>query len=506
MVKNIIFPINNKGGVGKTSILTDLVAMLAQRYRVGVVDMDAQGSLEGTLFGGQSPEPRGSGEYDSNALDAIIMPKAEFTIKDPLKEIRFKVGEARVKVGRFPVGVLYHDAGKKQDLSSLVNGSMGQPDFIAVDLPPIPDAGLILDHSIKPLIEVLGGDVNLFPIVVTTPDHNVINIGFQGFKELATYLKSLGIPDEKIHPLSILNKFPMEKDFGEGLYNASRLPKSLWKRIEGVGMGDKLGIAGRPRNFKKRFDKDGYRFLSVFLPMMPEVRDGCFSLFYGRKPSITQYPYLATVAAKNGLPGSQRKTLEAYYLFAMNHLFNNMVEIANGQGRLKARRNFSYVVENYDRKELLNQSVSEILGLSDLYYETGQLPDKKTRVVELPSRQDYQDGIHLSMPNVVTIEQMAGVLHETGKELGVYVQGAEDIAELLEFGAKYALEDGEASRVNMSLPLQVASVRYDKHEPKRIELTIARKDHPCLAKREAVEAQSDRVDTFFLKLQDCIKS
>ena len=88
---------------------------------------------------------------------------------------------------------------------------MGNAPFLAVDLPPVPHPGMILDYTVMPVVDAFGKDVRLFPLIVSTPDHNVTDIALRGFAKIAEYFEQNGVPKGRIHPIFVLNKVPLEE-------------------------------------------------------------------------------------------------------------------------------------------------------------------------------------------------------------------------------------------------------------------------------------------------------
>jgi len=158
MTKNIVIPINNKGGVGKTSILADLSAALAQRFKVGIIDFDDQASLVGTLTG-EDLACRSLDESDLKVRHSILTPSTRFMFQDNFGRLIIDVNETTAKLVAFPPGMLYDHPEKRQRLEEIVCREMAEETFLMIDLPPIPHPGMILDYTIMPIVESLGRDV-----------------------------------------------------------------------------------------------------------------------------------------------------------------------------------------------------------------------------------------------------------------------------------------------------------------------------------------------------------
>ena len=155
MTKSIIFPVNNKGGVGKTSILTDLSSTLAQRHSVGIIDTDHQASLAGTLCD-EDLSCRELPYYEElRVRDIILMKSTNFNFNNGLARMGLDVNETKAKLGVFPLGLLYDSPEKKDKLETIINQEMVDVSFLAIDLPPISHPSLVLDYTIMPIVEML---------------------------------------------------------------------------------------------------------------------------------------------------------------------------------------------------------------------------------------------------------------------------------------------------------------------------------------------------------------
>jgi len=317
MTKTLIFPVNNKGGVGKTSILTDLISVLSKNYNTGVIDFDRQGTLMGTLMKDHSVGSKPLEFYDSfETKDVVLQEAVTFDFADAMRTLKFNVNPSKTKASIFPVGMIYNDSSRKEKLEQIVN-DFGDVDIIGVDLPPIPDANLILDYSIKPLVELFG-DVKLVPLVVTTSDKNTIEIGLNQYPEINNYLNSLGVENKDISPVLLINKLradycskhyrdgfrpeDIDKLGGLGLINPEFFEYKGRRPLIMVGL-ERRGVRGI---ITDSYEADGLNYFVSWLPDFSNCRlsschsDDVFGFYFGTKPELFQFPEINDFVLKQG--------------------------------------------------------------------------------------------------------------------------------------------------------------------------------------------------------------
>lgn len=147
-VKNIIGVSSGKGGVGKSTIASNLaVAMAQQGYRVGLLDADIFGPSIPKMFGIED-EQLYMHEVDGKKL---IIPADKYGVK--ILSIGFLVDKEKA--------VLWRGAMASSALKQLISeGDWGELDYFIIDLPPgTSDIHLTLVQT----LDVTGA------IVVTTP-------------------------------------------------------------------------------------------------------------------------------------------------------------------------------------------------------------------------------------------------------------------------------------------------------------------------------------------------
>lgn len=119
-VKKCIVVASGKGGVGKSTVASNLaVAMAAQGYKVGLLDADIHGPSMGMMFGIK--------EGPDATPDGKIIPVEKFGLK--LMSIAFLIDEDRPVVWRGPM----LNKALTQFLGDVLWGDL---DFLFIDLPP----------------------------------------------------------------------------------------------------------------------------------------------------------------------------------------------------------------------------------------------------------------------------------------------------------------------------------------------------------------------------------
>lgn len=415
MTKNIIFPINNKGGVGKTSILTDLSSTLAQRHPVGIIDTDHQASLAGTLLNNENLSSRELSYYDNMGVyDLTLMGKASFNFNNNLSSMGLYVDETKAKLAVFPLGLLHDLPEKKNKLETIINQEMKEASFLSVDLPPIPHPSMILDYTIMPIVEILQKDVNLFPLLVSTPEHNVIDICLRQYQFIEKYFKDKGIPKENIFPISVLNKVPLQKKIeGKKIVIYADIDSDITKKLGGMGIiyVDEFGHSGI-NHFNKGFEYRGRKFRSVAFPFLDYIKDKRFSLLWGEKPNLYHYPHLVDLAKGNKFEvESFGKPIESVYLYALRELVN-YIQAKSGE---KPQKNYIKKKVNFDLKKVTSEAVKELeCALKKYYIE--KIKDFKGVYINLAlgCSSDYE---MIAIPKSISVEQLADAIVKTQKKL-----------------------------------------------------------------------------------------
>jgi ATP-binding protein involved in chromosome partitioning len=123
-VKNIIAVASGKGGVGKSTVASNLAVALAMAgYKVGLIDADVYGPSVPKMFDTENDQPLGRQE---NGID-IIIPVEKYGVK--LLSVGYFVNKEDALVWRGPMAT--------SALKQLIHqGDWGELDFLMLDLPP----------------------------------------------------------------------------------------------------------------------------------------------------------------------------------------------------------------------------------------------------------------------------------------------------------------------------------------------------------------------------------
>jgi ATP-binding protein involved in chromosome partitioning len=197
-VKNIIAVASGKGGVGKSTVTTNLAIALAKSgASVGVIDADIFGPSIPMMFNCLYQQPRTS-VIDGKTL---IEPIDQYGVK--LMSIGFMMSQKNAMVWRGPMA----SSALKQLIGDTQWGSL---DYLLIDLPPgTSDVHLTLVQAIP----VTGA------IIVTTPQNVAIEDARKGvimFKQKTINVPILGIVENMSYLLSEEDSKERQYIFGKG--------------------------------------------------------------------------------------------------------------------------------------------------------------------------------------------------------------------------------------------------------------------------------------------------
>src|SRR5271166_187536 len=165
-VKNIVLVMSGKGGVGKSSVATNLAMALARRgYRVGLLDADIYGPSIPTMLGvAGRPVSLDGKSIEPLARFGVKLMSIGFLLEDPKAAIIWR-------------GPMLHGA-LQQFMKDVAWGDL---DFLVMDLPPgTGDVALTLSQKVK----VTGA------VMVTTPQAVATDDVFKS----VSMCKKVGIP------------------------------------------------------------------------------------------------------------------------------------------------------------------------------------------------------------------------------------------------------------------------------------------------------------------------
>jgi ATP-binding protein involved in chromosome partitioning len=185
-VKNIVLVMSGKGGVGKSSVATNLTMALSRSgYRVGLLDADIYGPSIPTMFGVAGRPVSLDGK--------TIEPLARFGVK--LMSIGFLLEDPKAAI--IWRGPMLHGA-LQQFMKDV---SWGELDFLVIDLPPgTGDVALTLSQRVK----ATGAVMVTTPQAVATDDVyksvsmcKKVNIPVMGVVEnMSWFIDSAGVRHE----------------------------------------------------------------------------------------------------------------------------------------------------------------------------------------------------------------------------------------------------------------------------------------------------------------------
>lgn len=482
MVTNIIFPVNNKGGVGKTSVLADLCSALAQRYSVGIVDFDDQASLARTLQG-VDIACRDIEGNDISVADIELAPATTFAFSDPLKRIQLDVAATHARMAVIPPGLAYEFPERKTDLEAVIREQMGDAAFVAVDLPPIPHPGMIFDYTILPLMKGAGEGVRLFPLIVATPDHNVIDIALRGFAKIALYFEQRGVDPKRIHPLFVLNKVPIDeekKEFGgeDGVpkhtITYAEFDRDFSAKLGKMGMlyVSPLWDRSQLNHVNRSFTYEGRRYRSMVFPLV-DVIDGSFSLFHGKKLRLAEYPHLVDLVASYNFPiPNEGGAQERVYRYGLQQ----MVSFIAAHAGVRPHKNYGKRKAVFDTTKVTNAVVDDLRNVLDQYY-THQGSDYFHPVTDLVTASNGGSSGEMwwNIPKSVSVSQLAKALFKTQQEVdSTRTVAVSDIETALDTKGEFRQTDEPWYVTDMD-GQQIVGVSYHVYDPLKIQLAFLRK-------------------------------
>lgn len=260
-VKNIIAIASGKGGVGKSTVTTNLAVSLANAgAKVGLIDADIFGPSIPTMFNCEHEQPNVRKVNGRN----IIVPIEQYGVK--LLSIGFLAPPDSAVVWRGPMA----SSALKQFFS---DADWGELDYLLIDLPPgTSDIHLTLVQTVP----VTGAVIVTTPQKVALADANKglsmfkqpqINVPVLGIIENMAYFTPAELPDHKY--------FIFGKDGGKNLSEKHHVP--LLGQIPLVQSIRESGDSGLPAALKEGPTASAFRELAEALARQIAIRNANFT-------------------------------------------------------------------------------------------------------------------------------------------------------------------------------------------------------------------------------------
>ncbi|HEV8515601.1 MAG TPA: Mrp/NBP35 family ATP-binding protein [Cyclobacteriaceae bacterium] len=260
-VKNIIAVASGKGGVGKSTVTTNLAVALAQSgAKVGLIDADIYGPSIPVMFNCEREQPEVKVINGKN----IIVPLEQYGVK--LISIGFLTPPESAVVWRGPMA----SSALKQFIS---DADWGELDYLLIDLPPgTSDIHLTLVQTVP----VTGA------VIVTTPQKVAladamkglsmfkqpqINVPVLGVIENMSYFTPEELPDNKYYIFG--------KDGGRNLAEKFGVP--LLGQIPLVQSIRESGDSGLPAVLKEGITAEAFQDLAENLARQVAIRNATFT-------------------------------------------------------------------------------------------------------------------------------------------------------------------------------------------------------------------------------------
>jgi ATP-binding protein involved in chromosome partitioning len=260
-VKNIIAIASGKGGVGKSTVTTNLAVALAQLgAKVGLIDADLFGPSIPTMFNCEHEQP---GVQEINGKN-IIVPLEQYGVK--LMSIGFLSPPDSAVVWRGPMA----SSALKQFFSDALWGEL---DYLLIDLPPgTSDIHLTMVQTVP----VTGAVIVTTPQKVALADANKglamfrqpqINVPVLGIVENMAYFTPEELPDNKYYIFG--------KDGGKNLSEKYDVP--LLGQIPLVQSIRESGDSGLPAVMKEGSVAEAFMELAESLARQVAIRNATFA-------------------------------------------------------------------------------------------------------------------------------------------------------------------------------------------------------------------------------------
>lgn len=422
-MKSIIFPINNKGGVGKTSLLVDLMTMLSLNYKVGLIDTDPQATFYSTITGDDSKGSENSDFYlDLETITAELHASAEFKFAQGSKRMKITVNPSYAKASIFPIGMIKDFPESIEILDCIVKEDMREVGMIGVDLPPVSHPKTCLEQTLMPIIES-SDNPELFPLIITTPEKNTIDIGLKSYSRIKEYLLKENIPEDKLHPIVIINKV-LTQQSDHGYFIHSGLDKHDRVKLRGYGIifDDSVNRGSHYYEFRNRFKHNGVNLRSIWMPFIEGLRGGDFCLLKGKKPEFFNLPEIFNQVTASGYRYAHKEIdlMQGVYSEEMNKICN----FIKAHSKQKVRRNYSVHKHLRKKSEAKTRLIRDIrTSLEDIYQMWEENPDNEPdfyKTGEMTIRHRSYNLLELWIPKkLISLEKLAQAISDSEEDLGL---------------------------------------------------------------------------------------
>jgi ATP-binding protein involved in chromosome partitioning len=260
-VRNIIAIASGKGGVGKSTVTTNLAVALAQAgAKVGLIDADIYGPSIPTMFNCEHEQPQVKQVNGKN----VIIPLEQYGVK--LLSIGFLTPPDSAIVWRGPMA----SSALKQFFG---DAEWGELDYLLIDLPPgTSDIHLTMVQTVP----VTGA------VIVTTPQKVALadaNKGLAMFKQPQINVPVLGVVENMAYftPEELPNNryYIFGKDGGKNLSEKHNVP--LLGQIPLVQSIRESGDSGLPAALKPGVTGEAFHQLARTLARQIAIRNANFA-------------------------------------------------------------------------------------------------------------------------------------------------------------------------------------------------------------------------------------
>ncbi len=250
-VKNVILIASGKGGVGKSTVASNLAISFAREgYRTGLLDADLYGPSVPILFGIENERPGLRKEEDTD----IMIPIEKYGVK--IMSIGFLMEQKDAVIWRGPMA--------SNALTQLLTFTdWNDLDYLVIDMPPgTGDINITLAQKLK----------NAMGVVVITPQKLAFSDGLKAssmFKNKALNIPVLGVVENMSYFIPV--KHPEEKYYVFGNGGGEKLAENL--KVPLLGEIPLIqDVSDSTDKGKNMFDSGNEMFIEVFKDLSFTIR------------------------------------------------------------------------------------------------------------------------------------------------------------------------------------------------------------------------------------------